>query len=44
MTDQGNKYLVDILQAIDLIESFTSEILDYDQYLTDHSQHNFSTD
>jgi uncharacterized protein with HEPN domain len=35
MTDQGNKYLVDILQAIDLIESFTSEISEYDQYLTD---------
>ena len=35
MTDQGNKYLADILQSIDLIESFTSEISDYDQYLSD---------
>lgn len=35
MTDQGNKYLADILQAIDLIESFTSDISDYDDYISD---------
>lgn len=35
MTDQVNKYLTDILQAIYLIESFTSEISNYDQYTSD---------
>jgi len=35
MTDQGNKYLVDILQAINLINSFTSDILNYDDYVSD---------
>jgi uncharacterized protein with HEPN domain len=35
MTDQGSKYLADILQAIELIESFTSEIVNYDNYLSD---------
>jgi uncharacterized protein with HEPN domain len=35
MTDQGNKYLADILQAIDLIESFTSDISNYDDYISD---------
>ena len=35
MTDQGKKYLSDILQAIDLIESFTSEISDYNDYIAD---------
>lgn len=35
MTDQDKKYLSDILQAIELIESFTSEIKDFDQYLSD---------
>jgi uncharacterized protein with HEPN domain len=35
MTDQGKKYLSDILQAIDLIESFTSDISGYDDYITD---------
>jgi len=35
MTDQGKKYLSDILQAIDLIESFTSDISEYDDYITD---------
>jgi len=35
MTDQGNKYLADILQAISLIESFTSESSDYDEYISD---------
>ena len=35
MTDQGNKYLADILQAIDLIESFTADISDYDHFLSD---------
>ena len=35
MTDQGNKYLTDILLAIDLIESFTSDILNYDDYISD---------
>ncbi len=35
MTDQANKYLTDILQAINLIESFTSDITNYDQYISD---------
>lgn len=35
MTDQGNKYLSDILQAINLIESFTSGISDYNDYVSD---------
>ena len=35
MTDQGRKYLSDILQAIELIESFTSDITDFDNYLSD---------
>jgi len=35
MTEQGKKYLSDILQAIDLIESFTTGIKDFDNYLSD---------
>jgi uncharacterized protein with HEPN domain len=35
MTDQGNKYLADILQAIELIESFTADIINYDKYISD---------
>ena len=35
MTDQGNKYLADILRAIELIESFTSDIVSYDAYISD---------
>jgi uncharacterized protein with HEPN domain len=35
MTDQGKKYLSDILQAIDLIESFTSGITDFNDYISD---------
>lgn len=35
MTDQGRKYLTDILQAIDLIESFTSDISDFNDYVSD---------
>jgi uncharacterized protein with HEPN domain len=35
MTDQGKKYLTDILQAIELIESFTSGISKYDDYIAD---------
>jgi uncharacterized protein with HEPN domain len=35
MTDQGNKYLSDILQAIQLIESFMTDIKDFDDYLLD---------
>lgn len=35
MTDQGKKYLADILQAIELIESFTSDISKYDDYIAD---------
>ncbi len=33
--EQDKKYLSDILQAIVLIESFTSEIEDFDHYLSD---------
>jgi uncharacterized protein with HEPN domain len=35
MTEQGKKYLSDILQAIELIESFTVGIKDFDIYLSD---------
>jgi uncharacterized protein with HEPN domain len=35
MTDQGKKVLSDILQAIELIESFVVDIKDFDNYLTD---------
>jgi|SRR5664280_119797 len=35
MTDQGKKYLTDIIHAIDLIESFTSGISSYDEYTAD---------
>jgi uncharacterized protein with HEPN domain len=35
MTDQGKKYLSDILQAIYLIESFTSDISEYNDYVAD---------
>ncbi len=35
MTDQGKKYLSDILLSIQLIESFTYETKDYDSYSND---------
>lgn len=35
MTEQGKKYLSDILQAIGLIEKFTAEISDYPDYEMD---------
>jgi uncharacterized protein with HEPN domain len=35
MTDQAKKFLSDIIRAIDLIESFTSDVADYDGYLAD---------
>ena len=35
MMDQGRKFLSDILQAIELIESFTSDIKDFDNYISD---------
>jgi len=35
MMEQDKKYLSDILQAIDLIESFTSDIKDFNHYLSD---------
>jgi uncharacterized protein with HEPN domain len=35
MKDQDKKYLSDILQSIQLIESFTSDIEDYDSYFAD---------
>jgi len=36
MTDQGKKYLSDILKAIELIEDFTASISDYNEYNTDY--------
>ena len=39
MTDQGNKLLSDILQAIELIESFISDIKDFDSYVADLKTH-----
>jgi uncharacterized protein with HEPN domain len=35
MTDQGNKFLSDILQAIELIESFVVDTKDFNDYLSD---------
>jgi uncharacterized protein with HEPN domain len=35
MTEQGKKYLSDILQAIVLVESFTVGIKDFDIFLSD---------
>jgi uncharacterized protein with HEPN domain len=35
MTDQGKKFLSDILLAIELIESFTSDIKDFNDYIVD---------
>jgi uncharacterized protein with HEPN domain len=35
MTDQGRKYLSDILQAIELIESFIADAITFDDYLAD---------
>ena len=35
MRDQDKKYLYDIIQAIELIEAFTSDIRDFDNYLSD---------
>jgi len=35
MTDQGNKFLSDILQAIELIGKFTSEVSNYSDYERD---------
>jgi uncharacterized protein with HEPN domain len=35
MKEQGKKYLSDILQAVELIESFTVGIKDFDNYLSD---------
>ncbi|NTW50062.1 MAG: DUF86 domain-containing protein [Chlorobiales bacterium] len=35
MTEQGNKYLYDILHCIELIESFTTSSASYSDYLLD---------
>lgn len=35
MTEQGKKYLFDILNAIELIEQFTIETSNYNDYLMD---------
>ncbi len=35
MTEQGRKYLSDIIQAIDLIEDFTQSISSYNEYILD---------
>jgi len=35
MTEQGKKYLSDILRAIELIEQFTINIKEYNEYLSD---------
>jgi len=32
MTEDGKKYLADILMAIDLIEDFTRDVTDFDSY------------
>ncbi len=35
MTDQGKKYLSDIILSIDLIESFTSNVSNFEKYSED---------
>lgn len=35
MTDQSKKYLSDVLRAIELIESFTLDIDDYNSFVKD---------
>jgi len=35
MTEQGKKYLSDILRAVELIEQFTATLYNYDDYFTD---------
>ena len=35
MTDQDKKFLSDILRAIELIDSFSSDIKDFESYLAD---------
>ncbi|HCY42435.1 MAG TPA: hypothetical protein DHV48_13955 [Prolixibacteraceae bacterium] len=35
MTDQGKKYLSDILRAIELIDQFTSSVSNYSEYVSD---------
>jgi len=35
MTEQGKKYLSDILRAIELIDQFTASIKNYNDYLSD---------
>ncbi len=35
MTDQAKKYLSDILHALELIEKFTEDIKDFNDYLSD---------
>ena len=35
MTEKGQKYLSDILQAIELIEDFTKSITSYNDYVSD---------
>ena len=35
MTDQGKKYLSDILRALELIDEFTGSVIRYDDYLAD---------
>jgi uncharacterized protein with HEPN domain len=35
MTDQGKKYLSDILRAIELIDQFTAKTADFDEYVRD---------
>ena len=35
MTDQAKKYLSDILHALELIEKFTVDITDFNDYLSD---------
>jgi uncharacterized protein with HEPN domain len=35
MTEQGSKYLSDVLRAIELIEQFTGSSTNYNDYLTD---------
>jgi uncharacterized protein with HEPN domain len=35
MTEQGKKYLSDILRAIELIDQFTSSVSNYSEYVSD---------
>ena len=38
MTEQGKKYLSDILRAIELIDQFTSSVSNYSEYVSEKTE------